>query len=87
MNEKLIPARVTQPSEIILNEIKARHWVIKDFQAATNLEWDLVAGVIQGAIKINHHIAERLAEGFGTSINFWVNLQIQYDKWVEKGIL
>jgi len=77
-----IAAHMAPPFEFILAEMKAREWNVRDFQRCTKLEWELVAGLLQGVIPINEYIAARLMVGTEVSSEFWLNLQHNYDRWL-----
>ena len=44
----------------------------------------LVSSILNRRAKVSPEMAVRLSEAFGTSVEFWTNLQSQYDTWHAK---
>jgi addiction module HigA family antidote len=67
------------PGEHILEEMLARKLSVDDM--ATAMEWDSwpLCGLLDGEIDITADIARRLSGVFGTTADFWLNLQASFE--------
>jgi plasmid maintenance system antidote protein VapI len=70
------------PSAILRRELRERGWAIDDLlrysrMAAANK--DLITEIVYGIRRITPDISSAFAMAFGTSPEFWYNLQLQAD--------
>jgi HTH-type transcriptional regulator / antitoxin HigA len=78
MNQKLAPARVPPPGRILMRELEARGWTQKDLAEITGRPIQTINEIVQAKKQITPETALELAEAFGTSAEFWTNLEIGY---------
>jgi HTH-type transcriptional regulator / antitoxin HigA len=78
MNQRLSPARVPPPGRILLRELEARGWTQKDLAEITARPMQTINEIVQAKKQITPETALEFAEAFGTSAEFWINLEINY---------
>jgi HTH-type transcriptional regulator / antitoxin HigA len=78
MNQRLSPARVPTPGRILTRELEARGWTQKDLAEITGRPVQTINEIVQAKKQITPETALELAEAFGTSAEFWTNLEIGY---------
>lgn len=78
MNENIRPARAVAPGRIILKELEARGWNQKDLAAIMNRPEQAISEIVRAKKQITPETAHQLANAFGTTPDFWVNLEMQY---------
>lgn len=78
MNQTLLPARVSPPGRILSRELEARGWTQKDLAEIMRRPHPTINGIIRGNKRITPETAIELAEVFGTSAEFWHNLEAKY---------
>jgi HTH-type transcriptional regulator/antitoxin HigA len=78
MNNKRMPARVVAPGQIISKELEARGWTQRDLAAIMGRPYQAINEIIKGSKQITPDTARELAVAFGTSIEFWINLEANY---------
>lgn len=78
MTTNLIPARVVSPGAIIKKELKARGWDQRDLSDIVGRPYQAINEIIQGHKRVTPETALELAEAFGTSAEFWMNLETSY---------
>ena len=78
MNTSFRPARAIAPGRIILRELEARGWSQQDLAAILDRPEQMVSEIIQAKKQISAETARQLARAFGTSPDFWMNLEAQY---------
>jgi plasmid maintenance system antidote protein VapI len=76
MNRK--PARTVAPGRIVERELEARSWSIETLAAYSGLPVEKIRSVIHDSNPITDQVARGFAEAFGTSIEFWKNLESSY---------
>jgi HTH-type transcriptional regulator/antitoxin HigA len=76
--ERLRPARVVSPGIILRREIAARDWNQKDLAAIMGRPQQAISEIIRGTKQITPETALELSEAFGTSPEFWMNLETNY---------
>ena len=85
MTEQLIPIT---PGEIVLHEFMEPLGMTQtELADALNIPLSCVREIIHGNRAISSDIALRLARYFGTSPEFWLNLQQRYDLKVTQRLL
>ena len=78
MNASLRPARAISPGRIILNELNARGWGQHDLAAIMGRPEQMISEIIHAKKQITAETAHQLAKAFGTTPDFWLNLEMQY---------
>lgn len=67
------------PGEHIADELEARHMTAADLARSMGVDAGRVSRLINGQTSVTGDTALRLAEAFGTSAEFWMRLQGDYD--------
>jgi HTH-type transcriptional regulator/antitoxin HigA len=86
------PARVTSPGKVLSKELEARGWTQRDLAAIMGRPYQAINEIIKGTKQITPDTARELAMAFGTSMEFWMNLEANYRLFLaeeedkEKGI-
>ena len=78
MNTQQIPAEVFPPGEFIRDEIEERGWTQEDLAEILGRPLRLVNEIIMGKRGITPETANGIAAAFGTSAQFWMNLESMY---------
>jgi HTH-type transcriptional regulator / antitoxin HigA len=78
MKTKLLPAKVSPPGQIISRELAAREWTQKDLSEIINRPEQTISAIIKGTKQITPETALELGSAFGTSAEFWTNLESNY---------
>ena len=78
MGNILTPARATSPGLILQRELDSRGWTQKDLAEITNRPPQVINEIIKGTKQITPETAKELAAAFGTSAEFWTNLEANY---------
>lgn len=76
--QQLKPARVSPPGRVLSEELEARGWTQKDLAEITGRPIQTINEIIQAKKQITPETALDLAEAFGTSAEFWTNLETNY---------
>jgi len=76
--ERLRPARVVSPGTILRREIEARDWTQKDLATIVGRPQQAISEIVRGAKQITPETALEFSEAFGTSPEFWMNLETNY---------
>ncbi|MBR4741893.1 MAG: HigA family addiction module antidote protein [Desulfovibrio sp.] len=70
----------THPGEVLKEEFLVRMGITEgDLAAAVGVPESVIGGIVQQRRGVNADIALRLSRYFGTSAEFWCNLQNAYD--------
>src|SRR5262245_40263723 len=75
---QLIPARTFPPGEFIQEEIDARGWGQMDLAEIMGRPQKAISDLITGKVAITAETAKQLGEAFGTSAEYWMNLESAY---------
>jgi len=67
------------PGDDIREELEARGWTQRDLAAILGIPANVVSDIITGRRSITSAIANLLSKAFGTSAQYWMNLQTAYD--------
>jgi len=78
MIKQLTPARVTPPGSILSEEIEARGWTQKYLAEIMGRPPQAINEIIKGKKQITPETAIELSAAFGTSAQFWTNLEANY---------
>lgn len=73
-----VPARLITPGRILAREIDAREWTQKELAAIMGRPIQAINEIINGVKQITPDTALALADVFGTSAEFWLNLESNY---------
>ncbi len=82
MMTKRMPARVMPPGRTITRELEARGWTQKDLAAIMGRPEQAISQIINGEKEITPETAIELSKAFGTSAQFWNNLEANYRLWL-----
>jgi plasmid maintenance system antidote protein VapI len=67
------------PSRILAREMPARDISVIELATLSGLSCDVIAGVLDGAA-VDAEIAQGLSQALGSSVEFWLRLQGEYEK-------
>src|SRR5574338_206943 len=73
-----IPAEVFPPGEFLREELEAREWSQQELADILERPARLVSELISAKRAITPETARGLADAFGTSAEYWMNLESQY---------
>jgi addiction module HigA family antidote len=76
MSQELRPARVVPPGRILSRELEARGWTQRDLAGIVGRPVQAINEIIQSKKQITPETALQLAAAFGTSPEFWTNLEV-----------
>ena len=77
-----IPAEGFPPGEFISEELEERGWSQADLADILGKTPAMVNEIIKVKRRITHEVAEGLAAAFGTSAEYWTNLETAYQFWL-----
>jgi HTH-type transcriptional regulator / antitoxin HigA len=72
------PAEVFPPGEFLKEELEARNWSQSEFAEIIGRPVRLVNEIVAGKKSITPETAKQLSASLGTSAEFWMNLESQY---------
>ena len=78
------PAEVFPPGEFIRDELEARGWTQEDLATILGRPLQTVNAILNGRKQITPETAIGLATAFGTTAEFWLNLEAAYRLSLEK---
>lgn len=73
-----VPAEVFPPGEFLREELEARKWSQQELADILDRPPRLISELIAGKRAITPETAKGLADAFGTSPDYWMNLESQY---------
>lgn len=73
-----VPAEIFPPGEFLREELEARKWSQQELADILDRPPRLISELIAGKRAITPETALGLAEAFGTSAEYWMNLESQY---------
>jgi HTH-type transcriptional regulator / antitoxin HigA len=73
-----VPAEVFPPGEFLREELEAREWSQQELADILNRPPRLISELIAGKRAVTPETAKGLADAFGTSPDYWMNLESQY---------
>jgi HTH-type transcriptional regulator/antitoxin HigA len=73
-----VPAEVFPPGEFLRDELEARDWSQQELADILDRPPRLISELIAGKRAITPETAKGLADAFGTSPDYWMNLESQY---------
>jgi HTH-type transcriptional regulator / antitoxin HigA len=71
------------PGEFIKEELEARGWSQEDFAEIMGRQSSIISGLVNGKRAVSPDIASDLASAFGTTAQFWMNLETAYQLFEE----
>lgn len=75
------PAEVFPPGEFLREELEERGWTQADLAEIMGRPERLITEIVTGKRRITPETARGLAAAFGTSAEFWLNLEQAYQLW------
>ena len=75
---ELIPAIAIHPGETLKEELEARGWTQSYLAEKIGRPVQLINMIVNERKGISEDTALDFAEAFGTSAEFWINLDVQY---------
>ena len=72
------PAEIFPPGEYLHDELEARGWNQGEFAEIIGRPPRLISEIISGKRGITPETAQAIAAAFGTSAEFWLNLESAY---------
>lgn len=78
MKQSPRPARPVAPGAIIRRELEARDWTQKDLARIMGRPAQAINEIVRGTKQITPETAIEMGEAFGTSPQFWTNLEAAY---------
>jgi plasmid maintenance system antidote protein VapI len=77
-NEAAAIGRGLSVGRLIAEELEARFWHVEDLAKQSQLPVRLINQLILGQVNVSQPIAQALGNGFGTSAQFWIQLDLNY---------
>jgi HTH-type transcriptional regulator / antitoxin HigA len=71
-------AEVFPPGEFIKEELEARGWTQEDLAEIMGRQSSIISGLVNAKRAVSPDIASDLAAAFGTTAQFWMNLETAY---------
>jgi plasmid maintenance system antidote protein VapI len=68
------------PSRILAREMSARDISVIELATLSGLSCDVIAGVLLDGLAVDAAIAQGLSQALGSSVEFWLRLQGEYEK-------
>ncbi|MCX6030407.1 MAG: HigA family addiction module antitoxin [Chloroflexi bacterium] len=78
MSTELHPAQLVLPGRILKQELEARGWAQRDLAAILGRPEQVISEIITGSKQITPETSVELSQAFGTSPEFWHNLEANY---------
>lgn len=78
------PAEVFHPGEHIIDELCERWWSSKYLSRISGISFNKLGGILEGTADIDSDVANSLSRIFGTSAEYWMNLQRAWNEF-QKG--
>ena len=82
MENNRLPAVCFPPGKHLKNELDARGVSVDAFAVEVDIDSKIIAAIISGEQHIDSSLADRLGSALGVSSAFWINLQNNYDEWL-----
>jgi addiction module HigA family antidote len=76
MSDNLPPIH---PGRLLRKDIEALGLTIQEFAKHIRVPHEAVANIVNGEQSISTHMAIRLSKAFGSTAQYWLNLQSIYD--------
>lgn len=72
------------PGDFLAEELDARGWSQADFADIIGRPVQLVSAIVSGKKEITRETASQIGAAFGTSAEYWLNLQDSYELWLAR---
>lgn len=69
--------------EYLVDELEARGWSQQEFAEIIGYPVQFISEIISGKRELSKGSAVQIAKAFGTSPELWLNLQRQYQVWLQ----
>jgi len=76
-------AEAFPPGEFIKDELEARDWTQDVLADITGIAAPVISNIIKGKRVISVEIASQLSAAFGTTAQYWMNLETSYQLWMD----
>lgn len=76
-------AEAFPPGEFLKDELEAREWTQDMLSEITGIPAPVISNIIKGKRAISPEIASQLSAAFGTTAQYWMNLETSYQLWTE----
>ena len=76
-------AEAFPPGEFIREELEARGWTQEDLAEIMGRQPSIISGLVNAKRAVSPEIASDLAATFGTTAQFWMNLETAYQLFIE----
>lgn len=76
-------AEAFTPGEFIKEELEARGWTQEVLAEITGMPSPVISNIVNGKRAVSADVASNLAAAFGTTAQFWMNLETSYQLYVE----
>ncbi len=73
-----VPAQITPPGRIVARELEARGWTQRHLATLIGRPVQAINQIVKGSKQITPETALVFGEVFGTSAEFWANLEMNY---------
>ena len=80
--ENMTIAKAFPPGDFIKEELEARGWTQQSLAEIMGRQTSVVSAVVNGKRAISLDIATELSGAFGTSVDYWMNLEKSYQQFV-----
>lgn len=80
--ENLTIAKAFPPGEFIKEELEAREWTQQSLAEIMGRQTSVVSAIVNGKRAISLDIATELSSAFGTSVDYWMNLEKSYQQFL-----
>ena len=71
-------AETFSPGQSVMEELEERDWSQRDLAAIMGVQPSVVNGIVKGTKPISLDLAQNLAAAFGTSAQYWVNMDTAF---------
>jgi HTH-type transcriptional regulator / antitoxin HigA len=80
--EYMTIAKAFPPGDFIKEELEAREWSQQSLAEIMGRQTSVVSAIVNGKRAISLDIATELSSAFGTSVDYWMNLEKSYQQFV-----
>ena len=84
INKKFVPLEAVHPTELIMDELKARGMQRKELAERLGMKAPNLSRFLRAKEKITPSMALKLEEAFGISADYWLGLQLSYERDLEE---
>lgn len=80
--EDMTIAQAFPPGDFIKEELEARNWTQQSLAEIMGRQTSVVSAIVNGKRAISLNIANELSAAFGTSVDYWLNLEKSYQQFL-----